>query len=358
MVVACGGTGGHIYPGIAVAREFLRRSSDDEVFFIGSDSGPEARLVPAAGFPFRGVPVSGIRGKGPAARARGLARLPLALASAASALVRIRPHVVLGTGGFASGPVLLGAVLLGRPTLIQEQNRRLGWTNRVLCPLVSELAVSFPETSEEIGRGIVCGNPVREEFFEVGPPPLHPDRLSLLVFGGSQGARSLNRAVVEALPALRRWEGRLFIRHQTGVSEHRDVIEAYRAAGFSPAEVVAYIDPMAAAFREADAVLCRAGASTVAELCAAGRASVLVPYPHATGAHQDDNAEALRARGAAEVVRDEDLDGAAVVRIVEGFLADPALVARRAEAARSLARPDASSCIAGIARRLGARKEA
>jgi len=357
MVVACGGTGGHIYPAIAVAQAFRKEGAGDEVRFIGSRAGLEAKLVPKAGFPIVGIPVAGIHGKGAAARARGLALLPVALARAAAALVRIGPHVVLGTGGFASGPVLLAAAVLRRPTLIQEQNRRLGWTNRFLSHFASEVALSFPETAAEIGRGVVTGNPVRREFFEVGPPPMVPGRLSLLVFGGSQGARSLNRAVVEALPRLRELGDRLFLRHQTGPAHHAEVADAYREAGMASAEVLPYVDAMADAFARADLLVCRAGASTVAELCAAGRGSVLVPYPFATADHQRENAEALRSRGAAETAEDADLDGAALCGLVERFLAEPERLVRMGEAARSLARPNAAARIAGIARDLGSRKE-
>jgi UDP-N-acetylglucosamine--N-acetylmuramyl-(pentapeptide) pyrophosphoryl-undecaprenol N-acetylglucosamine transferase len=357
MVVACGGTGGHIYPAIAVAQAFREGGEGDEVRFIGSRRGPEATLVPKAGFPFLGIPVAGIHGKSAAGRARGLALLPVAVARAAAALLRSRPDVVLGTGGFASGPVLLAAGALRRPTVIQEQNRRLGWTNRFCSRFASEVALSFPETAAEIGRGVVTGNPVRREFFQVGRPPMAPGRLSLLVFGGSQGARSLNRAVVEALPRLKELGDRIFIRHQTGPANHEAVAAAYHEAGMESAEVLAYVDPMAEAFARADLVVCRAGASTVAELCAAGRASVLVPYPHATADHQRENAEALASRGAAELVEDAGLDADAVCGLAERFLAEPETLVRMGEAARSLARPEAAARIAGIARQLGLRRE-
>lgn len=352
LMIACGGTGGHIYPALAVAEAFA--SAGGEVTFVGSESGPEAQMIPQAGYSFQGIPVAGLRGKSPAALARGLVVLPRALLRSCRHLRAFRPDAVLGTGGFASGPVLIASVVKRVPTVIQEQNRRLGFTNRVLARFVSEVAVSFTETADELGRGVVTGNPVRREFFRI--PAVRPerDRLRLLVFGGSQGSHTLNTAMTAALPALSELAPKLHVHHQTGRREYDTVRSAYDTAG-APDEwtVEPYIDPMADAFAAADLVLCRSGASTVAELCAAGRGSILVPYPHATGDHQMENARTLEAHGAAQVVPDRELDGVRVTHLVRRYLADPDSILRMGEFARSLARPGASDKIAGLLRALG-----
>jgi len=345
VLVACGGTGGHIYPGVAVGRALRAEGKEIEVRFVGRLGGLEERIVRDAGFPFEGIRVEGILGKGLLSKARALWKLPGAVRASAAILRRFDPRVVVGTGGYVSGPVMLAARLQGRRIVVQEQNRRPGLTNRTVARFADAVAVSFPETARELGRGEVTGNPVREEFHRVGPPPLVEGRLSLLVFGGSQGARRLNEAMVEALPALRCLGGGIFVRHQTGPRDHDRVRAAYEASGVV-SEVLAYLDPMSAAFAKADLLLCRAGASTVAEICAAGRAAVLVPYPHATGQHQLRNAEALEERGAALVVPDRELTGPKVATLVGELRGDPARIRRMGEAARALGRPDAAARVA------------
>jgi len=348
VLVACGGTGGHIYPGIAIARAIRAEEPTAEIRFVGREGGLEERLVGDAGFPFEGIRVEGIAGRAITARLRALWRLPAAVRASARILRRFDPGVVVGTGGYVAGPVMLAARLQRRRLVIQEQNRHPGLTNRWVARFADAVAVSFPETARELGRGEVTGNPVRDDFHRVQPPPLVPGRLSLLVFGGSQGAHRLNAAMVEALPGLRGLGDALFVRHQTGAADLEWVRGSYQEADV-PSEVLPYLDDMPSAFGAADLLLCRSGASTVAEICAAGRAAVLVPYPHATGQHQLRNAEALAERGAAELVLDRELTGQVVVSLVARFLGEHDELRRMGDAARALGRPGAAAKVARLA---------
>lgn len=354
IVVAGGGTGGHVYPGVAIARELLRRRPRRELLFVGTARGLESRLVPAEGFTLETIRASGLVGMGVMARLRGMALLPLGLLDSWRLLGRFRPSLVVGVGGYASGPVLAAALLRRLPTLIHEQNRWPGVTNRILAPLVDRIAVSFPGTEGSVGRkGTVTGNPVRPEFKEA-PFERETNRpVRILVFGGSRGARALNEAVMDALPRLARSTAApLFLHHQTGSQDLERVQQAYQDAGCTESRVEAYIDHMSDALASADLVLCRAGASTLAELAMVGRASVLVPFPNATHDHQQHNAAAFTAAGAARLVDQSDLDGRRVAELFLELSAQRSVLADMARAARSLARPDAAARIVDMAEEL------
>lgn len=346
VIVAGGGTGGHLYPGIAVARALLRRDPALRVSFVGTSRGLEHRVVPQEGFELDLIRSAGLKGKSAGAVARGVGVLPLSAADAWRVLSRRRPALVIGVGGYSSGPVVALAALRGVPTLLLEQNAMPGLTNRLLARLVDAAAVTFDASLPWFhGHGVVTGNPVRDAFLSVPPLTAGGTRPTLLVFGGSQGARAINQAMVAAAPHVRQSTGELDIVHQTGEREAISVTEGYRAAGIV-AEVRAYLDDMPARMAAADLLVCRAGATTLAELTAAGRPAVLIPFPSATDDHQRSNAAALATAGAAVIVDERDLTPALLASTVSALLSDEPRRIAMAMKAKSLARPDAAEQIA------------
>jgi UDP-N-acetylglucosamine--N-acetylmuramyl-(pentapeptide) pyrophosphoryl-undecaprenol N-acetylglucosamine transferase len=345
VVIAGGGTGGHLYPGIAVARELLARLPRARVSFAGTAHGIEARVVPREGFTLDLIRSGGLKGKSAVERAWGLALLPLGGLDAWRLLSMRCPHLVIGVGGYSSGPVVALAALRGIPTLLLEQNAVPGLTNRLLGPLVRAAAVSYDVTLPFFkGRGFVSGNPVRSTFFESDrvDPRDDPDApVGVLIFGGSQGAHAINVAAVEAAPELARAHTRLAVTHQTGERDLEMVREGYRRAGLA-ARVEPFLYEMDREVKAARVIVCRAGATTLAEITAAGRGAVLVPLPTATDDHQRRNADVLARAGAAEVIDQRELTGARLAEAVLALARDPGRRARMAAAARALARPDAA----------------
>jgi UDP-N-acetylglucosamine--N-acetylmuramyl-(pentapeptide) pyrophosphoryl-undecaprenol N-acetylglucosamine transferase len=344
VLIAAGGTGGHIYPGVAVAKELERRNKENEVRFVGTARGLETKLVPKAGFKLSLIESTGLKNVGMVARARGVLVLPRSFTSARKLIRDFKPDVVVGAGGYVSGPVVLTAALLNVPTMVMESNALPGWTNRVLARFVDKAAVTFPESLPFFrGKGIVIGNPVRREFFEIQPRSQDGSEFAVLVFGGSQGARAINEAMVAALPDLESSKSTLRILHQTGELDYDKVLEGYTKAGWTLlAEVRRYIDDMVTAFANADLVVCRAGATTTAELIAAGKASIMVPFPLAADDHQRKNAEALEAAGAAKMILQQDLSGATLSREIAALAKDRQRLVSMGEAGRRLARGDAA----------------
>jgi UDP-N-acetylglucosamine--N-acetylmuramyl-(pentapeptide) pyrophosphoryl-undecaprenol N-acetylglucosamine transferase len=346
LLIAAGGTGGHLFPGIAVADELVRRDPGTRVVFAGTPRGLESRLVPRAGYVLERLPILPLNGVGLARGLLGLLVLPWGLLRSALLVLRLRPRAVLGIGGYAGGPVTLVAALLGIRAVILEPNARPGFTNRILKPFVSAAACAYDEARAAFGaKGVLTGNPVRGGFAAL-PVKQHQQPLTLLAFGGSQGSRVLNRALVEALPHLP-GEERLAIVHQTGPAMRNDVEAAYRAAGRG-AEVVAFLDDMEERFAAADLVLARSGATTCAELTVAGRAAILVPFALAADDHQRTNARALERAGAAVMLEEKDLSGAALAAAVRALLDEPARIAAMEEAARRVGRPDAAARVADL----------
>jgi UDP-N-acetylglucosamine--N-acetylmuramyl-(pentapeptide) pyrophosphoryl-undecaprenol N-acetylglucosamine transferase len=346
ILIAAGGTGGHIFPGIAVAEEMAARAPGVRVEFVGSTAplGLERRLVPRAGLKLHLLPVLPLNTASLVARLRGLAMLPLGILKALALLLEARPRVVLGIGGYASGPIVLMASLLRIPTVLLEPNAIPGFTNRVLKPFVRQAACAFESTLPRFGsKGVLTGNPVRASFKALPSKP-HLPPLQLLCFGGSQGSRVLSEALVKAIPALPGEEA-LRIVHQTGPAQHTAIEEAYRAAG-RKAEVVPFIENMSQAFADADLVLCRAGATTLAELTVAGKAAILVPLASAAEDHQTSNAKALEAQGAAVMLSEKDLGTLGAV--VSGLVADPERVRSIENRARALGRPEAAARVADL----------
>jgi UDP-N-acetylglucosamine--N-acetylmuramyl-(pentapeptide) pyrophosphoryl-undecaprenol N-acetylglucosamine transferase len=347
VLIMAGGTGGHVFPALAVAR--VLRQQDVPVLWLGTRSGLEAQIVPAAGLPIAWLSVSGLRGKGWAAWMMAPLRLGRAVVQAFAVLRRERPRVVLGLGGFVAGPGGLVAALLRLPLVIHEQNAVAGLTNRLLAPLSTRVLEGFPRTFAERRRPICTGNPVRSEIAQVPPPerrlPGREGPLRLLVLGGSLGAAALNAVVPAALAAMAPGD-RPQVRHQAGSRNLEAAKAQYRAAKVE-GRVLAFIDDMAEAYAWADLVICRAGALTVAELAAAGAGSILVPYPHAVDDHQTANARFLGAAGAAILVPQSDLSAARLAATLGALGADRARLVSMARAARALARPAAAEEVAG-----------
>jgi UDP-N-acetylglucosamine--N-acetylmuramyl-(pentapeptide) pyrophosphoryl-undecaprenol N-acetylglucosamine transferase len=345
ILIAAGGTGGHIYPGIAVAKEIINRDSSSAVRFVGTRRGLETRLVPQAGFELSLIESSGLKNVGIMARLQGLMVLPKSFFAAAHIIRGFKPEVVVGAGGYVSGPVVLTASLMGLSTLVMESNALPGWTNRVLARFVDKAAVSFEVSLPFFrGKGVVTGNPVRQEFFQIPARRRNAAEFSLLIFGGSQGARAINEAMVAALPHLVLLGDRLRITHQTGPADLERIRKGYRDAGWTgKADVRPYIDDMVACFAAADLIVCRAGATTTAELIAAGKAAVMVPFPLAADDHQTKNAAALAAAGAARLVRQQDLTGAVLAAEIARLADEPESVTRMEQAGRKLARGNAAA---------------
>lgn len=345
MLIAAGGTGGHIYPGIAVAQEVMRRNAGSRVRFVGTARGLENRLVPKAGFELSLIESAGLKNVGLAARLKGLMLLPKSFLAARRLIREFKPDIVIGAGGYVSGPVLLTASLLRVPTLVMESNAVPGWTNRTLARFIDRATVSFEEALPFFkGKAIVTGNPVRREFFEIPAKSVEPERFSVLVFGGSQGARAINQAMVEALPHLDANRGRLAITHQTGEADFERVRRGYEAAGWlGAANVLRYIDDMVAAFAGADLIISRAGATTSAELVAAGRAAVMIPFPLAADDHQRRNAEALKKAGAVRMILQKELSGERLASEVNRLVESPELLAEMSERSRRLGKRDAAA---------------
>ncbi|MBI2827837.1 MAG: undecaprenyldiphospho-muramoylpentapeptide beta-N-acetylglucosaminyltransferase [Acidobacteria bacterium] len=373
VLIAGGGTGGHLYPGIAVARELLARVPDAHVTFVGTAAGVEARVVPGEGFELDVIRSAGLKGKSAQSLARGVALLPVSAGDAWRVITRRRPAVVVGVGGYSSGPVVLLAALRGIPTLLMEQNAMPGITNRLLAPVVDAAAVTYQESVRFFGsKALVSGNPVRSEFFDPGGPTASgyqdeeahghdagtPSRLTrdggpavrppgaarVLVFGGSQGAHAINVAMVEAAARLAAATPRVAITHQTGERDLEMVRGGYRRAGLE-ARVEPFLFAMDREMKAADLVVCRAGATTLAELAASGKASILVPLPTAPDDHQRRNALALVTHGAARMVEQRELSGDRIAAELLALAGDQAQRRRMEEAARQMARPDAARVI-------------
>lgn len=346
LLIAAGGTGGHIFPGLAVAEEMAIRAPAVRVEFVGSTAPPglERRIVPKAGLKLHLLPVFPLNTASLSARLRGIMMLPWGIFKAFALILRTRPSAVLGIGGYASGPLVLAASLLRIPTMLLEPNAIPGFTNRVLKPFVRQAACAFESTLLRFGdKGVLTGNPVRSSFKTLAPRP-HTPPLQLLCFGGSQGSRVLSEALVKALPSLPGKES-LSIVHQTGPAQFEQIGEAYRAAG-REAQVVPFIENMAEAFAGADLVLCRSGATTIAELTVAGKAAILVPLRSAAEDHQAWNARALAVEGAAVMLVEQDLG--TLGDVVSGLVRDPERIRLIESKARALGKADAAARVADL----------
>lgn len=348
LMIGGGGTGGHIYPAIAIAREYVARDRKRRVVFVGTERGLEKTIVPKAGFPLETISVGGLKGKGGLDLLKSIFRLPYGFIQAFQLVGKHRPNVVLGVGGYSSGPVLLAAALRGVPTIIHEQNAFPGLTNRLMSRFVKKVAVAFADAAPRMKRAdaVVTGNPVRAEFFEARRQPSTVNRQRLLIFGGSQGSRILNDAMTGALLFLSRLKDRLDIVHQTGPNELQKVQDAYRTAGAFPnARVVAYLDPIVDEIAAADLVVSRAGAMTIGELSAIGRPAIFVPFAAATNNHQELNARVVERAGGGLVITEAELTPEKLGAAINEIMTDPDRARRMGAAAKSLATPEATKKI-------------
>ncbi|TNF24312.1 MAG: undecaprenyldiphospho-muramoylpentapeptide beta-N-acetylglucosaminyltransferase [Deltaproteobacteria bacterium] len=363
-MIAGGGTGGHVYPGVAVAEEILRRNPDAKVVFIGTERGMESRILPKLGYSLETITVSRLKGGGIWGRLKGLFRLPIGIFQSWRLLRRHEPQVVLGVGGYASGPALLAAWMTRRPTAIQEQNATPGLTNRWLGKVVRAVFLGFAAGARafKAKKTVFTGNPIRAalaaRLAESTTTAGEASRaLRILVFGGSQGARFLNERVPATVAALVAAQPGLEVTvvHQTGPAEQAQTQARWAELGLAErVTVLPFIDDMVAAYAAADLAVCRAGALTVAELTAVGLPSLLVPFPFAADNHQEANAKVLADAGAARLVRQDGWDDVTVAGWLAGLAADRAALSEMAAASRQLARLDAARLIVdrleGIAR--------
>lgn len=350
VMIAGGGTGGHLFPGIALAEEVVTRHPKNEVIFVGTERGLEARIVPAAGYPLETIRVRGLKGMGLAKFLIGIFALPLSFIESWKLLRKHRPDVVVGVGGYASGPVVLTAWLLGVPTAVQEQNALPGITNRILGHFARASFISFEEARRffPAARTYLIGNPIRKALMDnyLRSTVAH-DRFTVLVFGGSLGAKGLNTRMLDALDHLGDLKDVIHFVHQTGKKDLEVVRSGYAQRGFS-AEVVEFIEDMSGAYARAELVICRAGATTLAELTVCKKASILIPFPYATDDHQAVNASAMVAAGAALMFREQDLNGAVLAEHIRQLKAEPERLRKMEKMAGLLGRPEAAKELADV----------
>ncbi|MCC6273229.1 MAG: undecaprenyldiphospho-muramoylpentapeptide beta-N-acetylglucosaminyltransferase [Deltaproteobacteria bacterium] len=341
ILFAGGGTGGHLFSGIAVAERLRESRPEAEILFVGTPFGLEKDIVPSAGFPLRTIEATPLKGSGLGARLRSLARLPKAYRQSRKILREFRPDVVVGIGGYASGPMTLAAHFAKIPTAIIEQNSIPGFTNRKLARFADRIFIAFAKAREffDPRKTRLTGNPTRR--FSAPEERSPGERFCLFVLGGSQGAHSLNEAMIAATPKLAERSKRLHIVHQTGGQDEAEVAAAYRAAGLS-AEVFSFSQHLSPYYAKADLMLCRAGAGTITELQNLGLPAILVPYPFAADDHQRYNAEAMVVAGAAEMILNRDLQGARVAERLAFYVDHPEALEEMRRAARGLAKPEAA----------------
>jgi UDP-N-acetylglucosamine--N-acetylmuramyl-(pentapeptide) pyrophosphoryl-undecaprenol N-acetylglucosamine transferase len=348
-IIAGGGTGGHLFPGIAIAGELEARYSDTTLLFVVGRRRMESEILRRYGFQVAFINVEGMKGRGWKKGLAVLSMLPGSLVQSMRIIKDFKPSFVMGVGGYSSGPFCLAASLLGIPTAIHEQNSYPGLTNRLLARVVDGIFISFEESASYFKQKkcMLTGNPVRHELFSPSKDSLPPkDNFTVLVVGGSQGALAINEAFVKTVGVLKKSGNKITFIHQTGEHDHKRVVEDYGALGLGAGEleagVMPFIKDMASAYHRADMVVSRAGATTLFELAALGKPSILIPYPHATNGHQETNARSLARRGGAEVVLQKDLTAEKLARTLLTYMNHPQLLKKMGEAARSFSRPDAA----------------
>jgi UDP-N-acetylglucosamine--N-acetylmuramyl-(pentapeptide) pyrophosphoryl-undecaprenol N-acetylglucosamine transferase len=347
LLIAGGGTGGHVFPAIAIAQEWLRRGSDREVVLVGTQRGIEIKLVPQAGLPLETLRVAGLKGKGGMTLLKNLAMLGTGLLDARAVLRKHRPVAAFGVGGYAAGPMLLATWLNGVPNVIFEPNAEPGFTNRVLARFSQRIATGYEISARSWGsKALVTGCPVRPEFFAIAARPVQKP-FRLLVTGGSQGALPINRAFVDAMDLLAVRKHELSIVHQTGERDYDAVRTAYARREIF-AEVAPFLNNMAERFAWADGIVCRAGAITAAEVAAAGRTAIFIPFGAATDSHQLRNAQEMQRAGAGRVIAEPELTAARLAHEIFLLVDQPEQTQRMAHAARQLARPEAARDIVNL----------
>jgi UDP-N-acetylglucosamine--N-acetylmuramyl-(pentapeptide) pyrophosphoryl-undecaprenol N-acetylglucosamine transferase len=355
VLIAGGGTGGHLFPALAVAEAFRERDPENRIVFVGSQRGLETSLVAREGYELKAIEAAAWKGKGIGGKLMSLLAIPRSLWQSRRLLRSVRPDLVLGVGGYASGPVVLTAWAMGFRTAIHEQNSFPGLSNRILGRVVDRVFISFENSGDHFPRRktVLTGNPVRKKLRRVKEDSREPGEkeFTLFIFGGSQGAHRLNQAIEESLPHLGDLKGRMRMIHQTGDKDYDYVRAFYKREGVA-AEVHRFIYDMERAYRAADLILCRAGATTLFELMAMGKTAILVPYPYAANDHQTLNAKALVDAGAAVMVANADLDGEVLGRLVRDLEEDPERRKRMGERAAALAQLGAAEKISDLCCRM------
>jgi len=343
LIMAGGGTGGHLFPGLAVAREFQRRDRTTEILFVGTEIGIEKRVLPKEGFPLATIPIRGLKGRGLRGFIQALYGIPVSFFRSLGIIARFRPDCIIGLGGYASGPLLLAGRWKGIRCAIMEQNLRPGFTNRILGRIVQRIFTSFAESAAYFpgAKVVETGNPVR---WQALPQLAKEEKFTLLVFGGSAGARKINFCVIETLQRLRELSAGLRVIHQTGEPDFGAIKTAYGSLPFE-AQVISFVERMDEAYARADLVVCRAGAGTVAELTAFGKAAILIPFPYAAFDHQRFHAQALQERGAAEMILDRELTADKLAERIRALYLDRGRLQAMGEAAGKLGRPEAAKRI-------------
>ena len=355
LLLSGGGTGGHLFPAIAVAEECTGRNDNADILFVGTKAGLEARLIPEQGWEIRYVLSGGIKGRGLAGAVAGLFKAFWGFLQSIKIIADFRPGVILGMGGYASAPAIVAGRLFGISSAIHEQNAMPGLANRLLGHFANRVFLTYPESGRffSAGKTIVTGNPVRKEFLENGLKATgENEKFTVFVFGGSRGAHRINEVVSEAMTGSLRAE-KIRLIHQTGANDLEDINKRYRDAGID-AEVQPFIDDMLAAYMKADLVICRAGATTIAELMAMGKPSLLIPYPYAADDHQATNAQALVDAGAAEMILEFDLDAGLLAGRIKSLMADEKRICEMGKRAAGLARKDTARIICEELQKLAA----
>ncbi len=352
LLLAGGGTGGHLFPAVALAQLLLKQDEKSAVLFVGTKRGLEQRLLPGLGLRLATVDMVGVVGRGWRGKVEIGPKMAKSLIQAKIIMRNFKPDLVIGVGGYASVPVLLIAKMTGVPYLIHEQNAIPGLSNRLLGRWAKRICLSFTDSGSGFDRNrtLVTGNPLRQGLETVAAKI--PPRGKLLIFGGSRGAHAINQAMLKILPFLHDWDERPEILHQTGEDDFLQVQQGYRDAGFDPEQVVPFIDDMATAYAEASLVICRAGATTLAELAACGRAAILIPFPYAAGDHQTANGKALESAGAAISVPQSELVPETLAVLVRNLWGDQQTLQSMADQGRKLGFPGAAERILNESRRL------
>ncbi|MEI7638405.1 MAG: undecaprenyldiphospho-muramoylpentapeptide beta-N-acetylglucosaminyltransferase [Syntrophus sp. (in: bacteria)] len=354
MMIAGGGTGGHLFPGIAIAEAFLKKDRENEVLFVGTDRGLEKRVLKDLGYSLETLDIEGIKGRSWKRSMQAAFKIPGSMMQAYTIISKYSPDVVIGVGGYASGPTVLTAHFMGIKTAIAEQNALPGVTNRILSKFVDKIFLSFPDRGQWFpeARSVVTGNPIRASFAAAPKMPKKKEEeepFQILIFGGSQGAHAINMAVLAAAAELERSREKLKFVHQTGERDVQEIKDAYKSLNMS-AEVHPFIMDMAKAYQEADLLICRAGATSVAEITATGKAAILVPFPFAINDHQTKNAEILVHAQAAIMIPEKDLSGRHLADTIERLIGNPATIedmGRRSKALGNFRAADdvAEACI-------------
>lgn len=358
LLLAGGGTGGHLFPAVALAETLKSQDAEAQVLFVGTKNGLEYRVLPKLGWDLKTVNISGFTGKGLITKMVVIAKLGQSIFQGRKILKSFRPDAVIGVGGYASAPLVIAAKTMRLPVLLHEQNAIPGLTNRLLARWADRVCVAFEQSVEQFSgvRAIVTGNPLRAGISDC--PDVNGDPPTLLVFGGSRGARAINDSICAALPQLMKLQPELRLIHQTGEEDLARVRSVYAEAGCKNARIESFIDDMPAVYRQADLVVCRAGATTIAELTACGRPSILIPYPHAAGDHQKANALALAESNAAIMLEQKSLYSELLAETVNGLFTDRLQLQSMASAARRQGKTDAAETILDICREIIATKRA